>query len=254
MDPALYIVVGLALIGILIIVMVSQSHATNTSNQSALQHMKVAPASNEICNDVIPRKIHQVWVGSKPVPKHTQDWINLCKKYGYEYKLWREGDLTELMNQKYFDDMMQRKSYQGCADIARYEIVYKHGGLYIDTDMAPVDLDIFEYLPRTGFAITLEHLHIDIDVPGLKNNRAMFASNQFILSCPNSPILKRVIDSLPLNFESLKSAGIVDAAKSTGPYLLTACLFGMFTIIDTNWILIDGSGHPDFHLIEFYYD
>lgn len=268
MDPwVIVIIIAIVIIVIIIVIVaVNNNNNTGTGNNNAsvnmsanhvakyLPSMKVISASNIVTDDLIPHKIHQVWVGSKPVPKHTQDWIKLCAKYGYEYKLWRENDLKSLINQKYFDEMAQRRCFQGCADVARYEVVYQNGGLYIDTDMAPVDLPIFDYLPKTGFAITLEHKHIDIDVPHLKNNRAMFASNQFILSCPKSSILKRVIDSLPVNYESLRSAGHVGAAESTGPYLLTACLFGLFTVVDKNWILVDDHNSKDFHLTEFYYD
>jgi len=220
-----------------------------------LQHMKVLPASNKILNDPIPHIIHQIWIGPKPLPKHTQKWIDLCKKYGYEYKLWRDKDVGTPINKKYYDEMKSQNCYPGMADVMRYEVVYNFGGLYIDMDMTPVDLPIFNYLPKTGFAISLEHEHINLSAPGLNNNKAIFAANQFILACPKHPILERVINSLPVNYESLRSRGHTGAAECTGPYLLTACLFGLFTVIDKNWIMVDkGNKNEHFHLIEFDYD
>lgn len=263
MDPWVIAVIVLVIVVIiLIIIIAANNNSASTGNSTLgkvqpayLQHMKVVPATTStVINEPIPRKVHQIWVGSKPVPKHTKDWVELCKKYGYEYKLWRDDDFKTLINQKYFDEMRSKGCYQGCADVARYEIVYQNGGLYIDMDMAPVDLPIFDFLPKTGFAITLEHHHIDLSAPGLNNQRAMFAANQFILSCPKHNILKRVIDSMPVNFESLRSVGHVGACESTGPHLLTACLHGFFHVIDKNWIMVDSHDSEHFHLIEFYYD
>ena len=149
--------------------------------------------------------------------------------------------------------MKNKSSYPGMADILRYEVVYNMGGVYLDMDMTPVDLPIFDYLPKTGFGISLEHEHINLSAPGLNNNKAIFAANQFIVSCPRHPILERVINSLPVNYESLRARGHTGAAECTGPYLLTACLFGLFTVIDKNWIMVDGT-KSDFHLIEFDYN
>ena len=220
-----------------------------------LQHMKVLPASNIIMEEPIPHIVHQIWIGPKPLPKHAQKWQNFCNKYGYQYKLWRDTAVGKLITQKYYDEMKNKNSYPGMADILRYEVVYNHGGLYIDFDMIPVDLPIFDFLPKTGFGISLEHEHINLTAPELNNNRAIFAANQFILSCPKHPILERLVNSLPINYESLRLKGHTGAAECTGPYLLTACLFGLFTVIDKNWIMVDkGNDNKHFHLIEFDYD
>lgn len=269
MDSIYYIAIIIVIIIIIVVILIviannnSENSTTVTTSNGVittikrqpeyLQHMKVLPASNKIVDDPIPHIVHQIWIGPKPLPKHAQKWVNLCKKYGYEYKLWRDNDVGQLINQKYYDEMKDKKSYPGMADILRYEVVYNHGGLYIDFDMTPVDLPIFDYLPKTGFGISLEHEHINLTAPGLNNNKAIFAANQFILSCPKHPILERIIHSLPINYESLRKRGHTGAAECTGPYLLTACLFGLFTVIDKNWIMVDG--HKDeFHLIEFDYN
>ena len=220
----------------------NKNNTTSTNLQSTdLAHIKVVPATNIVSDEQIQRKIHQIWLGEKIVPKQTQDWINLCERYGYEYKLWRDKDLKNLINQKYFDQMKSFGCFEGCIDIAKYEILYQNGGLFVDINMIPVDLPIFDYLPKTGFAITSDHNNLNL------------TSNQLILSCSKSSILKRVIDSLPINYENLKSNGQVVANKCTGSLLLNACLFGVFNVIDKKWIITDSSKKHDFHLIESYH-
>lgn len=86
----------------------------------------------------IPPLIHQIW--DDPVVENTcqisaQSWERFCAEYGCLYKLWRRSDLEELapfVNRKHYDTT---KSPQMRADIARYEILNKHGGLYLDCDM-----------------------------------------------------------------------------------------------------------------------
>ena len=271
MDPIIVALIILAVIIVIIIIIASITHNSSENSTTVttsngiittvkrqpeyLQHMKVLPASDIITNNPIPHIVHQIWLGPKPLPKHSRKWQDLCNKYGYKYKLWRDNDVGKLINQKYYNEMKNKNCYPGMADILRYEVVYNDGGIYIDFDMVPVDLPIFDYLPKIGFAISLEHEHINLTAPGLNNNKAIFAANQIIVSCSKHPILERVINSLPVNYESLRSRGHTGAAECTGPYLLTACLFGLFTVIDKNWIMVDkGNNNDHFHLIEFDYD
>lgn len=243
----LIICITIYLIVVVIAAAIVDSNKNNTNNVTShiqstnLEHIKVVPATNIVSDEQIPRKIHQIWLGKKVVPKQTQLWINLCERYGYEYKLWRDKDLKNLINQKYFNEMktfgQSGSSIEGCIDIARYEIIYQNGGLCVDINMIPIDLPIFDYLPKTGFAVTSDHANL--------------LSNQLILSCSKSSILKRVIDSLPINYENLRSNGQVIASKCTGSHLLNACLFGVFNVIDRKWIMTDSSKKHDFHLIEF---
>jgi mannosyltransferase OCH1-like enzyme len=271
MDPifiALIVIVIIIVIIIIIAIIMNHNSENSTTVTTSngiittvkrqpeyLQHMKVLPASNIIMDKPIPHIIHQIWIGPKPLPKHAQTWQKLCDKYGYQYKLWRDDDVKKIINQKYYDEMKNKNCYPGMADILRYEVVYNIGGAYFDFDMVPLDLPIFDYLPKTGFGISLEHEHINLTAPNLNNNRAIFAANQIIVAPPKHPILERVINSLPINYESLRAKGHTGAAECTGPYLLTACLFGLFTVIDKNWIMVDkGNNDKHFHLIEFDYD
>jgi mannosyltransferase OCH1-like enzyme len=86
----------------------------------------------------IPKIIHQIWIGPNKCP---DIWINTwkidyIKKFpDWTYKLWTEKEIEKLkptmINRQYYD---METLYEGKADIARYEILYQEGGIYIDAD------------------------------------------------------------------------------------------------------------------------
>lgn len=82
----------------------------------------------------IPRIFHHVWVSGDempaPVLEARQTWIDLHPDW--EFRVWRLEDLTWLRNQTLFDRAVP---YSQKADFARYEVVDRFGGVYLDTDM-----------------------------------------------------------------------------------------------------------------------
>lgn len=94
---------------------------------------------------MIPQVIHRIWVGG-PVPEqfaaYEQKWRRLHPKW--ELRLWTDADFAEpwLENQHLFDNAEQYVPADGVgqfrADVARYEILLKHGGVYVDFDVEPV--------------------------------------------------------------------------------------------------------------------
>lgn len=84
----------------------------------------------------IPKIIHQTWIGPNKKPDH---WINTWKdeyiKANPEWKhmMWTDAELDELdmFNKEIYK---QETTYNGKSDVARYEILYKYGGIYIDAD------------------------------------------------------------------------------------------------------------------------
>lgn len=77
--------------------------------------------------------------------KRTQSF---CESQNIEYKLWREKDCDELINQypqyrKLYDNFRQEIQK---VDFIRYLILYNEGGIYVDCDVCPIDAidDLFE--------------------------------------------------------------------------------------------------------------
>lgn len=82
---------------------------------------------------MIPKIIHQIWLGSKPIPNK---FIDSWKIPNFEHVLWREKELSNLnmVNRDKYQTLLENKTYYGAADIARVEILSKFGGMYADAD------------------------------------------------------------------------------------------------------------------------
>jgi mannosyltransferase OCH1-like enzyme len=100
----------------------------------------------------IPLIIHQIWFGGQ-IPKIYNDWHQELRKLhpGWTFMRWTEEKLKNafphgLYNQKMFDNAKETKSYAKMSDIARYEVLNKYGGLYLDYDVRCLkELDFLNY-------------------------------------------------------------------------------------------------------------
>jgi mannosyltransferase OCH1-like enzyme len=85
----------------------------------------------------IPKILHQFWHGG-PLPekyKQLSDmWHDL--HHDWEYILWDEARVAKFgLRNKWMYDNMQNPSAK--SDVVRYEVVYRYGGVYVDTDFLP---------------------------------------------------------------------------------------------------------------------
>lgn len=101
---------------------------------------------------MIPRTLHQVWIGP-PMPEefalYMKSWADLHPEW--EHVLWDEKTIEALpmlrSNRVLWDDAEKYAAGNGVhqlrADVARYELLYHHGGVYVDADFEckrPIDL------------------------------------------------------------------------------------------------------------------
>ena len=153
----------------------------------------------------IPKIIHQIWLGSEFPEKYKafqQSWIK--HHPDWEYKLWQEADIANLVLQN--RDLYQAaRNYGEMSDIARYEILYKYGGLYVDTDYECLkSCDMFHYC--YDFYIGIQPLDTNIVQLGIG----------LIGSVPGHPLLKYAIDGLPESDRQTKQI-----IAKTGPIYFT---------------------------------
>lgn len=92
---------------------------------------------------VIPKKIHYCWVGGNPMPKNNLKCIDSWKKHCSDYEIvqWNEHNYDFNKN-AYMSEAYQAKRWGFVPDYARLDIIYTHGGIYLDTDVeivAPFD-------------------------------------------------------------------------------------------------------------------
>ncbi len=85
---------------------------------------------------VIPRKIHYCWFGRKEMPeilqKNVDTWEKLCPDY--EIIRWDE-DNYDVSKIPFVREAFEHKKFGFVTDVARLDILYRYGGIYMDTDV-----------------------------------------------------------------------------------------------------------------------
>jgi hypothetical protein len=134
----------------------------------------------------------------------TDKWRELHPDW--ELRLWRDEDLRWLENQELFD---QAERYvpvdavgQLRADIARYEILHRYGGIYVDVDVEPLK-PFDEFLDNVAFA-------------GWERD-SDWVGNTVLGAEPGAEFFRLLIDALP---DSVKK-GNSHATYISGPRFLT---------------------------------
>lgn len=164
----------------------------------------------------IPRIIHQIWIGERPVPEATRAWASHAASNGYQYKLWREADLQTLGIDVLpeFNDMLAAGDYPGAVDVARYVILAREGGIYLDCDWYPARMDrsFDAFMSMAGLTAMAE------PVPRNLGWGSMLLYNSFIAAPAGHPAMTGMIEAIP---DVLKRLADAPAWWSTGPLLFT---------------------------------
>ena len=84
---------------------------------------------------VIPRRLHQIWIGPRPAPdRWIGTWLRLNPDF--EHRLWDDAAIEAfgLCNDAVYRRFVDSGIYDGAADVARAEILHRCGGVYVDVD------------------------------------------------------------------------------------------------------------------------
>ena len=132
----------------------------------------------------IPSILHIIWVGKSEQPETLKSYIVKWKELmpHWTIRVWGNDDLND---KEFHPDMLVKilsanRSVQK-ADIMRYSIIEKYGGVYVDADVEPArNLDPILYMSDLVLChdnyITWEYIQ-----------NAVFAAS------PNHPVLKKAI-------------------------------------------------------------
>jgi hypothetical protein len=84
---------------------------------------------------MIPRTFHHIWLGPDPLPDDHLPWIETWKRHHrkWEFMLWTEENLPDDPIRPEIAERLRAPVER--ADILRLEILYRHGGVYLDTDL-----------------------------------------------------------------------------------------------------------------------
>lgn len=105
---------------------------------------------------LIPKKIHYIWLGGKPLPPLAKKCLASWHKYmpDYEVVRWDESNL-DFYSCDYASEAYKAKKWAFASDYARFKILYEQGGIYLDTDVEVIrSLEpILEQGPYMGFEV-----------------------------------------------------------------------------------------------------
>lgn len=160
----------------------------------------------------IPKILHFIWIGDvfKMPYKCMKTWAD--KNSDYKVVLWGNEEIegSNWKNSKQLHDMLAKKDYAGAADVMRYEILYEHGGIYIDADTYCVKPLEDWLLDCESFASWEQEL--------VRNN---LIANTVMGSVPGSEAMKLCIDEVATKDCTEKKL----AWMITGPMLVTDVFF-----------------------------
>jgi mannosyltransferase OCH1-like enzyme len=142
---------------------------------------------------MIPRIIHQIWVGHYDVPAREKRIAEeIANKHpNYEYKLWTDNNLPVIPAhlQPVYDKMYSQRDYVYCADMLRWLVVYQYGGWYLDIDWEYIsNLDGMNIDHRSG--IVFGHWGV-----GWQHCDYTFTNNVFAFE-KNHPMVQTVINNM----------------------------------------------------------
>jgi hypothetical protein len=158
----------------------------------------------------IPRRIHRIWLGSPPPQDYidnAQTWLDVNP--GWTLTEWDEQSLLDLglENQALWDEAAEHLSSRLLSrfrsDIARYELLWRFGGMYVDHDFVALRPIAPHIAGKTCFAVQ--------EKPGL-------IANGLLGSIPKHPLMRLLIDEAP---ESFRKRPKQQPWRSVGPAFLT---------------------------------
>lgn len=171
--------------------------------------LKVSYPNKQTYNSVIPLNIFQTW-HTKNLPPQMQETVNYIKENNPSFKhyLYDDNDCYDFIKYNFspivlntFNSLVPG-AYK--ADLWRYCILYKFGGIYLDIKYSPVQN--FNFLNLTE----KEYWVLDA------NGKDIY--NALIVCKPSNPILLKLINQIVINVKT-RFYG-VSPLSPTGPNLV----------------------------------
>jgi mannosyltransferase OCH1-like enzyme len=151
---------------------------------------------------MIPRIVHRIWLGSdipRVARRFGESWEHHCP--GWEVRTWRDWDLPPLINQRAFDEVTHPSQR---ADLARLELLWRFGGVYVDTD--------FEALRP------IETVLDGVDC-FLASEDRRFVGTAIMGSRPGHPFIGRLVERASASIAAHPGE---PPNRQTGPFFVTA--------------------------------
>lgn len=104
---------------------------------------------------VIPKKIHYIWFGQNPKSEIVLKCIESWKRYFPDYEIieWNEHNY-DITKNDYVREAYKAQKWAFASDYARFDIINRYGGIYLDTDvefLKPLPDEMLDHTAFTGF-------------------------------------------------------------------------------------------------------
>lgn len=131
---------------------------------------------------MIPKIIHYCWFGGSPLPELAQKCIASWQKFCPDYEIieWNETNYDISKNQ-YMRQAYESKKWGFVPDYARLDIIYTHGGVYLDTDVElikPID-DLLELDAFAGVEQNSEYVALGLGFGAVKQHPTIKAMRDY---------------------------------------------------------------------------
>lgn len=176
-----------------------------------IHHALFAHTTQQTYISPIPKHIHQIWIGEKPLPETFRTYVESWKLHhpNFKHALWTDADIEQLEKESPLPSLFyEAESISTKSDAFRFYIINRYGGVYVDTD--------FECFK------SIEPLLQDYEFVSAKQNISSIACG-FFASIPHHPFLEHLIAHIPQRTQYIEqnSHRQFDAAASYGPEYFT---------------------------------
>lgn len=130
--------------------------------------------------DKIPKKFHYFWFGNGKKPDSVIRCIESWKKHCPDFEIieWNETNY-DIHKHPFMEKAYQEKKWAFVSDYARLDVLYEHGGIYLDTDVEVIK----------DFTPLIEHqAYIGFERLDLVNDGQGFGG------APGFPLFKEMLD------------------------------------------------------------
>ena len=169
------------------------------------------------------RVVHRMWLGPYRMPAeyvdYAQQWTALNPEW--EVRDWTLDELMEtVINREVVEDLFRRDAgregielWVQLADVFGYQVIYQHGGIYVNVDIEPVRS--VDYL--------LQHYDVGHRAYAPYEDEGELVVNAVLGGPAEHPFWERINEILPAFYADRPGD---EMNKTTGPHLLTSLARG----------------------------
>lgn len=146
---------------------------------------------------MIPKIVHQAWVGPSPIPDRERQWCTDMKRMNADFDVRFYGNeaLQTYGQDPYIRDLIDRgQPWAFVSDRLRVLLLRDHGGIWLDCDCQPIrPLNTLNWV--WGSHATFSWGNRNPHRPGVALHRGVSViDNTYLASAPGSRMINRILE------------------------------------------------------------